>query len=239
MVADDCAGDHDAGRAAHGLHDAPARQGLDRTRQGAAQGCHHEQRQPHHQRRLAAEAVGHRAVEHLRQRQADQVGRQRAFDVAARHAQVRRNGRERGQVHVDGERADRRQRARENEPTGQAAAGNWGWGHVGRGKTQRQGAHAVDCTVLRQASDCITGNLTRKFQLFSDTVVSVRKVLRGEVVNPLLSVVERKLEALPVPVQLVLPDGAVLGPPDPRAPWAFWGRTTWKAASTSRAICAM
>jgi cyclopropane-fatty-acyl-phospholipid synthase len=28
--------------------------------------------------------------------------------------------------------------------------------------------------------------------------------------------VERKLEALPVPVQLVLPDGAVLGPPDPR-----------------------
>lgn len=34
--------------------------------------------------------------------------------------------------------------------------------------------------------------------------------------NPLLSVVERKLQALPVPVQLVLPDGAVLGPPDPR-----------------------
>ncbi|WAI85675.1 MULTISPECIES: class I SAM-dependent methyltransferase [Achromobacter] len=34
--------------------------------------------------------------------------------------------------------------------------------------------------------------------------------------NPLLSVVERKLGALPVPVQLVLPDGAVLGPPDPR-----------------------
>lgn len=34
--------------------------------------------------------------------------------------------------------------------------------------------------------------------------------------NPLLSVVERKLQALPVPVQLVLPDGAVLGPPDPK-----------------------
>ncbi|MNU37675.1 Cyclopropane mycolic acid synthase 1 [compost metagenome] len=34
--------------------------------------------------------------------------------------------------------------------------------------------------------------------------------------NPLLSIVERKLQALPVPVQLVLPDGAVLGPPDPR-----------------------
>lgn len=34
--------------------------------------------------------------------------------------------------------------------------------------------------------------------------------------NPLLSVVERKLQALPVPVQLVLPDGAVLGAPDPR-----------------------
>ncbi|MEN5160114.1 class I SAM-dependent methyltransferase [Achromobacter spanius] len=34
--------------------------------------------------------------------------------------------------------------------------------------------------------------------------------------NPLLSVVERKLQALPVPVQLVLPDGAVLGAPAPR-----------------------
>jgi cyclopropane-fatty-acyl-phospholipid synthase len=41
-------------------------------------------------------------------------------------------------------------------------------------------------------------------------------MFRGETVNPLLSVVQRKLEALPVPVQLVLPDGAVLGPPDPR-----------------------
>lgn len=35
--------------------------------------------------------------------------------------------------------------------------------------------------------------------------------------NPLLAVVERKLQALPVAVQLVLPDGTVLGPPEPRA----------------------
>jgi len=41
-------------------------------------------------------------------------------------------------------------------------------------------------------------------------------VFSGDAVNPLLSVVERKLQALPVPVQLVLPDGAVVGPPDPR-----------------------
>ena len=34
--------------------------------------------------------------------------------------------------------------------------------------------------------------------------------------NPLLAVVERKLQALPVAVQLVLPDGTVLGPPEPR-----------------------
>ncbi|SUV68152.1 cyclopropane-fatty-acyl-phospholipid synthase [Bordetella avium] len=33
-------------------------------------------------------------------------------------------------------------------------------------------------------------------------------------VNPLLSVVERKLTALPVSVQLQMPDGTVLGPPD-------------------------
>ena len=34
--------------------------------------------------------------------------------------------------------------------------------------------------------------------------------------SPLLSIVERKLQAVPVPVQLVLPDGAVLGAADPR-----------------------
>ena len=43
--------------------------------------------------------------------------------------------------------------------------------------------------------------------------------------NPLLSVVERKLEALPVPVQLVLPDGAVLGPPDPRVRFVAHDKT--------------
>lgn len=32
--------------------------------------------------------------------------------------------------------------------------------------------------------------------------------------NPLLSVVERKLTALPVSVQLQMPDGTVLGPPE-------------------------
>lgn len=43
--------------------------------------------------------------------------------------------------------------------------------------------------------------------------------------NPLLSVVERKLQALPVPVQLVLPDGAVLGPPDPRVRFVTHDKT--------------
>ncbi|EJO32227.1 cyclopropane-fatty-acyl-phospholipid synthase [Achromobacter marplatensis] len=41
----------------------------------------------------------------------------------------------------------------------------------------------------------------------------------------MLSVVERKLEALPVPVQLVLPDGAVLGPPDPRVRFVAHDKT--------------
>ncbi|CAB3887302.1 hypothetical protein LMG26689_03798 [Achromobacter animicus] len=43
--------------------------------------------------------------------------------------------------------------------------------------------------------------------------------------NPLLSVVERKLQALPVPVQLVLSDGAVLGPPDPRVRFVTHDKT--------------
>lgn len=43
--------------------------------------------------------------------------------------------------------------------------------------------------------------------------------------NPLLSVVERKLQALPVPVQLVLSDGAVLGPSDPRVRFVTHDKT--------------
>ncbi|CUJ58240.1 class I SAM-dependent methyltransferase [Achromobacter kerstersii] len=43
--------------------------------------------------------------------------------------------------------------------------------------------------------------------------------------NPLLSVVERKLDALPVTVQLVLPDGVVLGPPDPRVRFVTHDKT--------------
>nr|WP_255809638.1 class I SAM-dependent methyltransferase [Achromobacter sp. ACRQX] len=41
----------------------------------------------------------------------------------------------------------------------------------------------------------------------------------------MLSVVERKLQALPVPVQLVLSDGAVLGPPDPRVRFVTHDKT--------------
>ncbi|WP_286898760.1 MULTISPECIES: class I SAM-dependent methyltransferase [Achromobacter] len=43
--------------------------------------------------------------------------------------------------------------------------------------------------------------------------------------NPLLSVVEHKLQALPVSVQLVLPDGAVLGPSDPRVRFVTHDKT--------------
>ncbi|WP_447921164.1 class I SAM-dependent methyltransferase [Achromobacter aegrifaciens] len=43
--------------------------------------------------------------------------------------------------------------------------------------------------------------------------------------SPLLSVVERKLQALPVPVQLVLPNGTVLGPPDPRVRFVAHDKT--------------
>nr|WP_255596074.1 class I SAM-dependent methyltransferase [Achromobacter sp. ACM05] len=41
----------------------------------------------------------------------------------------------------------------------------------------------------------------------------------------MLSVVERKLQALPVSVQLVLPDGAVLGPSDPRVRFVTHDKT--------------
>ncbi|WMD20770.1 class I SAM-dependent methyltransferase [Achromobacter seleniivolatilans] len=43
--------------------------------------------------------------------------------------------------------------------------------------------------------------------------------------NPLLSVVERKLQSLPVSVQLVLPDGTVLGPPGPRVRFVAHDKT--------------
>lgn len=43
--------------------------------------------------------------------------------------------------------------------------------------------------------------------------------------NPLLSLVERKLQSLPVSVQLALPDGTVLGPPDPRVRFVAHDKT--------------
>lgn len=43
--------------------------------------------------------------------------------------------------------------------------------------------------------------------------------------NPLLSVVESKLSELPVSVQLVMPDGTVLGPPDPKVKFVAHDKT--------------
>lgn len=54
-----------------------------------------------------------------------------------------------------------------------------------------------------------------KSETFSDKV-SKFSLPRLIVVNPMLSAVERKLETLDIPVQLVMPDGSHLGPANPK-----------------------
>ena len=64
--------------------------------------------------------VGHGAIDNLTRRKADQVGGNRELHLRRRGAELPRNVRQRGQVHVSGERPDRAQasqQSREREST--------------------------------------------------------------------------------------------------------------------------
>ena len=73
------------------------------------------EKQPRIERRLAAEAIRHRPEEGLSRREAQEERGERGFRRSDGNAEVARDGRQRGQVHVDGERAECRQRAQHDD----------------------------------------------------------------------------------------------------------------------------
>ncbi|MGC4031188.1 MAG: hypothetical protein QM754_05510 [Tepidisphaeraceae bacterium] len=72
-----------------------------------------EERQAKKQRPFSAPAVGGGAVHELPERQPDEIRRQRALKIRFGHAQFTRHRREARQVHVDRQRAHRRERAQQ------------------------------------------------------------------------------------------------------------------------------
>ena len=120
-VAHHGAGDDHAGGTAQRLQHAPGGEGGDVVGQRAAERRQREQRQPGVQRRLAAEAVGQRPPDQLAAGHADEEAGQREFGAAGGRGQIPLQRRERGQIHVDRERADGGQRAEDDQPAGKAA----------------------------------------------------------------------------------------------------------------------
>jgi len=117
---------HRAGRPASCLQHPICQQLRQGVRHGAAyrgDGKHHQPRQDH---RLAAIAVGERAVEQLADGKAAQKGADSELGTVDAGGQIPSDGRNGGQVHVDRERRQARQRAEQDE---QKTGGEGGVGH--------------------------------------------------------------------------------------------------------------
>ena len=112
VIAHDRARDHDRRAAAEGLEEPERNQRVDALGPRASDRRDHEQRQSEIQDRLAAEPIRQRPVESLADRDADEVRREARLDDARGRAELARDGRQRRQVHVDRQRANRRQRAK-------------------------------------------------------------------------------------------------------------------------------
>ncbi len=111
QVADDRTRNHHHGRGSDALHEAEENQPLDAGRKAAADRAGGEQREPEIQRRLAADHVGDRAINDLADAEGDEEAHQRHLRRGDRGMQIRRDGGKRGEIHVDRERADRREQA--------------------------------------------------------------------------------------------------------------------------------
>ena len=85
-----------------------------RTHGDAAERGDDEQAQARIERPLASEAIEQRPIEQLPERKPDEIARDRERNLRRRRAEIMRDLRKRRQIHVDGKRADRAQRA-ENE----------------------------------------------------------------------------------------------------------------------------
>ena len=107
-------GHHPAGAAAQGLDEPGGDQELRRGGHGAGAGGDDEQGGAGQDRPLASQPVGSRAVEELADGHARQKGRDRDLGVGRIHLQVRADGRNAGQVHVDGHGRKGRQGAQQD-----------------------------------------------------------------------------------------------------------------------------
>ena len=108
--------DHDSSAATHRLHEAQRRQRGHIGRQRAADRGRHVERQSGIQRRFASVTVGERPVKRLAERQPDEETGQRELRGGGFGAELGGDGRQAGQVHVDGHRRESDQSAEDEQP---------------------------------------------------------------------------------------------------------------------------
>lgn len=110
--------DHRHRGSAKALNEAECNQRADAGRQRATDRAQREQHKPGIERRLAAIDVGQRAIDDLAQAEGDEEHRQRQLGRRGRGFQVRRDRRQRGQIHVDRKRSDGGQQAEHDRVAG-------------------------------------------------------------------------------------------------------------------------
>ena len=115
QVTDDGDRHHHRRGGAHALQPARQPEHRDVRREQAQHRRQHVQHDAGHQRPAAAQRVRQRADDQLAERQPGQRAGQRQLRHRRRHRQVVGDPRQRGQIHVDGERAQRDQSAKHHD----------------------------------------------------------------------------------------------------------------------------
>ncbi len=111
---------HDDAGAAQRLHEAQRDQPVDRLRQGAADAGEAVQHQRGQQNRFAADPVRNRSVKNLADGKAEQITGNSQLHVENGRMQSLRDGRQRRQIHVHRQRAERGQK-RQQQGEGERA----------------------------------------------------------------------------------------------------------------------
>jgi hypothetical protein len=113
FITDDGPRQHHAGTAAQGLNEARHDQRIEVGRVGAGQRRQGEQPHAEQQRLTSTEAIGHRPIGQLAERQTEEVRSQRGLYMFLVGGERLRHGREGGQVEVDRQGPERTQCAQD------------------------------------------------------------------------------------------------------------------------------
>ena len=116
-VADHRATDDDAGAGRDALEDAEGPEVLDRVRRRASERRDHEDAERHEDHVATTKRVGQRAMPQDHHREREHVRRHRLLYLDRRRIERRRDLRERGQIGVDRERAEHRERRQHDGET--------------------------------------------------------------------------------------------------------------------------